>query len=184
MLEALLLFTPNIPQLLAKICRGLPNFADFSTNSLKPQLVEPFGERAHNRQQTLLFDIPADLPPFVSNPASLERIVAELLNNACKYTPPGEKITLAARTQNGVMQLQVSNFGVEIPAHELPRIFDKFYRVPSTDPWKQGGTGLGLALVQKLTEHLGGCIWVESASLKTCFTVELPIHAHKTEQGE
>lgn len=73
------------------------------------------------------------------------------------------------------MQLQVSNSGVEIPASELSRVFDKFYRVPSSDPWKQGGTGLGLALVQKLTEYLGGCISVESASSQTCFTVKLPL---------
>lgn len=69
---------------------------------------------------------------------------------------------MSARAQQGRIQLQVSNSGVEIPAHELPRLFDKFYRVPSTDPWKQGGTGLGLALVQKLIQHLGGCIWVRS----------------------
>lgn len=144
-----------------------------------PELVEPFEERAQNRQLSLQVNVPADLPPLVSNPASLERIVAELLNNACKYTPPGEQITLVARVQSGIMQLQVSNSGIEIPAHDLPRIFDKFYRVPSADPWKQGGTGLGLALVQKLTEHLGGRIWVESASCETCFTVEFPLHAQK-----
>lgn len=144
-----------------------------------PQLVEPFQERAQNRQQTLQVDIPADLPPLVSDSGSLGRILAELLNNACKYTPPGERITMISRADKGVMQLQVSNSGVEIPASELPRIFDKFYRVPSTDPWKQGGTGLGLALVQKLTQHLGGCISVRSEHGSTCFTVELPMHAPK-----
>ncbi len=109
---------------------------------------------------------------LLGDSTSLERILAELLNNACKYTPPGERITMTACAANGVIQLKVSNSGVEIPAHELPRIFDKFYRVPSADPWKQGGTGLGLALVQKLAEHLGACIWVESASGQTCFTIE------------
>lgn len=144
-----------------------------------PELVKPFEERAQNRQLSLQVAVPADLPPLFSNPASLERIVAELVNNACKYTPPGEKITIAACTQSGTMQLQVSNSGIEIPAHELARIFDKFYRVPSADPWKQGGTGLGLALVQKLTDHLGGRISVESASGLTWFTVEFPLHAQK-----
>lgn len=139
-----------------------------------PQVVEPFGERANSRQQTLQVDIPADLPSIVSDLASVGRILAELLNNACKYTPPGEHIILKARAKNEKIQLQVCNSGVEIPEKELPRVFDKFYRVPSHDPWKQGGTGLGLALVQKLCEQLGGEIKAESGSGKTCFTVELP----------
>jgi len=138
-----------------------------------PQLVEDFQERAQHSQLTLRVDIPADIPPLVCDSASLKRIIAELIKNACKYTPPGEKITVIACTQKGRMHLQVSNSGVEIPAHELDRIFDKFYRVPSANPWKQGGTGLGLALVQKLTKHLGGDVWVESAFGQTCFTVAL-----------
>jgi PAS domain S-box-containing protein len=138
------------------------------------KVVEPFQERAHSRQQTLQINIPANLPSIVSDCASVGRIVAELLNNACKYTPPGEHIILTARAKNEKIQLQVCNSGVEIPEKELTRVFDKFYRVPSHDPWKQGGTGLGLALVQKLSEQLGGGIQVESGGGKTSFTVELP----------
>jgi signal transduction histidine kinase len=69
----------------------------------------------------------------------------------------------------------VANSGVEIPAGELPRIFDKFYRVPSADPWKQGGTGLGLALVQKLLVHIGGDIQVTSDRTGTAFKITLPL---------
>lgn len=138
-------------------------------------VAEPFQERAGNRNQTLELDLAEMLPPLVSNPSSLERIIAELLNNACKYTLSGERITLKAFVQSSTIQIQVINSGVEIPQAELPRIFDKFYRIPSTDPWKQGGTGLGLALVKKLTEHLGGRIWVVSEHGSTCFTVSLPL---------
>ncbi|MBW4575031.1 MAG: PAS domain S-box protein [Aphanothece sp. CMT-3BRIN-NPC111] len=140
-----------------------------------PQIVEPFQERIKNHQQTLQINISTDMPDLVSDPSSLERIVAELLNNACKYTPPGEEIIITASAKSGKIELSVSNSGVEIAPSELPRIFDKFYRIPSADPWKQGGTGLGLALVKTLTEHLGGKIWVESGSGQTCFKVELPI---------
>ncbi|BAU44360.1 Alkaline phosphatase synthesis sensor protein PhoR [Leptolyngbya sp. O-77] len=194
-------------------------------------IVESFQERIRNRQQTLQIEISDKLPVITSDPACLERILTELLNNACKYTPPGEKIRVAAcavglfdceaavmtettaettaetiakttggdrpfalkpfsaapnldSAQNfaslpspnpGFFVLRVCNSGVEIPAEALEHIFEKFYRVPGIDRWKQGGTGLGLALVQKMTEHLGGSIQVASAARQTCFTVALPV---------
>jgi PAS domain S-box-containing protein len=140
-----------------------------------PQLVEPFLERANNHQQTLQLNLPNNLTSIVSDTASIGRIIAELLNNACKYTPMEESITLSVETTADKIQFQVCNTGVEIPARELSHVFEKFYRVPSNDPWKQGGTGLGLALVQKLCEQLGGSILAESSEKRTCFTVELPV---------
>jgi signal transduction histidine kinase len=159
------------------------------------QIVESFQERTRNRQQTLQVEILSELPVITSDSACLARILTELLNNACKYTPPGEQIKVSARTVTSLSKaedpaskldssvvpytslfvLDVCNSGVEIPASELDHIFDKFYRVPGIDRWQQGGTGLGLALVQKMTEHLGGSIHVESAALKTRFTVKLPV---------
>jgi signal transduction histidine kinase len=73
------------------------------------------------------------------------------------------------------MQIQISNTSGDISANELTHIFDKFYRIPNADPWKQGGTGLGLTLVQKLIEHLGGTIAVESTAERLHFTLELPL---------
>lgn len=70
--------------------------------------------------------------------------------------------------------LTVCNSGVEISAADLTRVFEKFYRIPNSDRWQRGGTGLGLALVQKLVEQLGGEIRVESQTMQTVFTVELP----------
>jgi signal transduction histidine kinase len=97
----------------------------------------------------------------------------ELLTNACKFSPPNAEITVSAQLKSQNIQFQVINSGVEIPAVELARIFDKFYRIPSNDPWKQGGTGLGLALVEKLTKQMGGTIEVESGSNRTCFIIQL-----------
>jgi signal transduction histidine kinase len=139
-------------------------------------IVNGFHERAQSREQQLTIQLPETLPQIVSDQASLERVFAELLNNACKYTPPGETIMVSAVAENeDQIQIVVANSGVEIPAKELPRIFDKFYRVPSSDPWKQGGTGLGLALVQKLLWHIGGQIEVVSESSVTAFKVMLPM---------
>ncbi|MBD1908624.1 GAF domain-containing protein [Funiculus sociatus GB2-A5] len=140
-----------------------------------PYIIEPFEQRTKNQQQIFQVEISKELPILYSDSFSLERIITELVNNACKYTPPGEKITVAVREVAGMIQISVSNSGVEIPESELPRVFDQFYRIPSNDRWKHGGTGLGLALVQKLITYLGGSIQVESKLGNTCFLVELPI---------
>ncbi|MGI0486637.1 ATP-binding protein [Pantanalinema rosaneae CENA516] len=138
------------------------------------EIARPFEGRIAQQQQRLELDVSEDLPILVSDRSHLERILMELLNNACKYTPAGETIRILARTQpNAVIQLQVSNTGVELPADERDRIFDKFYRIPNHDPWKHGGTGLGLALVRRLVEQLGGAIYVESANQEVRFVVEL-----------
>jgi signal transduction histidine kinase len=147
-----------------------------------PQFVEPFQVRSSNYKQSLLLDIPPDLPRLICEPSSLSRIMAELLNNACKYTPAGEKILVRAKVLQAwdaasvpMMQIDVSNWGVEIPASEIPRIFEKFYRIRAHDVWNQGGTGLGLALVEQLVTRLGGKISVESLARQTCFIVKLPL---------
>ncbi|BAY60663.1 two-component sensor histidine kinase [Calothrix brevissima NIES-22] len=141
------------------------------------RVVELFKARNRNSsQQKLRLSVAANLPTFVCDPFSLERILIELLTNACKFSPPDAEITISAQLKTPNLQFQVINSGVEIPSSELPRIFDKFYRIPSNDPWKQGGTGLGLALVQKLTKYLGGTIEVESGSNLTCFAIQLPLN--------
>lgn len=74
-----------------------------------------------------------------------------------------------------MLQLSVSNSGVELQTDELTRIFDCFYRVPNNDPWRHGGTGLELALVKKLTEQLGGTIQAENVANQLTFTLQLPL---------
>ncbi len=142
-----------------------------------PRIVESFRERAVECKHSLELNISPDVPPIISNRAGLERILAELLNNACKYTPASGEVIFRVRRhcdrEPPVTTFTISN-QAEIPAAALSRIFEKFYRVPNADPWKQGGTGLGLALVQKLVEQLGGTIQVESGSGWTTFTVQLP----------
>ncbi|MEM9907893.1 MAG: ATP-binding protein [Cyanobacteria bacterium P01_D01_bin.44] len=141
-----------------------------------PALVNGFQERANSRDQVLNVVVPDNIPVLISDLSSVERVLAELLNNACKYTPPqGEIILAVSETDHNSLRFDVSNTGVEISKEEMPRIFDKFYRVPSADPWKQGGTGLGLALVQKLIMHIDGTISVTSGDGQTCFTIELPL---------
>lgn len=140
-----------------------------------PGVVETFEERIRYNKQNLQVNISPDLPPLVSDLPGLKRIMTELLNNACKYTPPDEEITVTADAQKSIIQLKVSNSGVEIPADQLPRIFEKFYRIPNSDFSNQSGTGLGLALVEKLVEKLGGQISVKSQNGQTTFILILPL---------
>ncbi len=151
----------------------------FSTETMNlqqwlPSFIEPFRNRTQERQQILQVNLPVDLPPLISDYTSLKRIVGELLNNACKYTPAGGEIVLSVchNSSSSSTIFTISN-QTEISVAELPRIFEKFYRVPNADLWKQGGTGLGLALVQKLVEQMQGTIQVKSGEGWTTFIVEL-----------
>jgi signal transduction histidine kinase len=115
---------------------------------------------------------------MISDGVSIQRILVELLTNACKYTPTDGTIAFTVREADettAVAQLcfQVQNSG-EITADALPRLFEKFYRVPGDDYHKCGGTGLGLALVHHLVEQLQGNISVRSDQGWTNFTVTLP----------
>jgi signal transduction histidine kinase len=137
-------------------------------------LVDPFLTRFANRQLSFEFDCPDRLPTLISNEVMLRRVIAELLNNACKYTPPNGKIGLAIEPAPALSVTFSVRNQAHIPTEELPKLFDKFYRCPNADPWSQGGTGLGLALVQKLVEQLQGNLQVESAAGWTTFRVSLP----------
>lgn len=140
-----------------------------------PPLAKGFREMAREREQELVIDIAADLPCIRTDIATLDRVLRELLTNACKYTPSGGAIALvASRVADGI-SIEVRNWGAEIPADELPRIFDPFYRIPKRDPWRYGGTGLGLALVRKLVDRLHASIGVSSLDRLTVFTLTLPL---------
>ena len=138
------------------------------------QIVEPFQERINDQNQTLVIDIKSDLPEFKSDISIVKRILSELINNACKYTPEEETITFSAYLTSNGIKFQVTNTGVEISSLEQSRVFDKFYRIPNHDPWKYGGTGIGLALVENLVQLLGGEIYLASQARKTAFTIDLP----------
>lgn len=136
------------------------------------RLIEPFEARMEQRQQKLILHLPPSPVTFSTHPSSLNRIMAELINNACKYTPANHEITISVIPIGEKLRFQVANRGSEISPTELKRIFEKFYRVPSSDPWGQAGTGLGLALVQGLVNRLGGNIGASSGAGRTTFTVD------------
>lgn len=137
--------------------------------------------RLFSRQQTLTIE-EDPLPPLITDRVILDRIIVELLNNASKYSADGSNILLQvseasvpnSETKSG-LRLCVAN-PATIASDELPKIFSKFYRIPNADPWKQGGTGLGLALVDRLVRQLGGVLSATSQHNLTTFTVIIPNH--------
>jgi signal transduction histidine kinase len=146
-----------------------------------PSLIDGFRGRLQERQQILQVDLP-DLPPICVDHVGLKRILAELLNNACKYTDAGGQIFLMGEVKTYASQPDAADLRsliftvrnqAEIPLAALSHIFEKFYRVPQSDRWKQGGTGLGLALVKELLHRMNGTIFVESENGWTTFTVHI-----------
>lgn len=144
-------------------------------NNWVQPIVKSFQHRVHLQQQQFELLIADDLPVLVSDSFMLSRILVELLNNACKYTPAGEVISLELALHGSSFQISVKNSGVEISPDTLPRIFDPFYRIPKNDRWKTGGTGLGLSLIKRLVAYLGGKIWAASGANTVQFCVELPL---------
>ena len=147
-------------------------------NWLIPYVVKLFTKRAERQQQELIINLPSNISTIKTNPEMLERILTELLNNACKYTPKKEIIKVTVQHSKSLLNLVVANSGVELTQLELNQIFNRFYRVPKQDRWQNGGTGLGLALVKKQVEYLGGTIQAQLQERNLAFTVEIPAIAH------
>jgi heavy metal sensor kinase len=92
----------------------------------------------------------------------LRRVFYNLLDNAIKYTEPGGKVTVATRTVNGCITVEVRDTGIGIPQEQLPRIFDRFYRVDPARAGENNGTGLGLSICQSVVRAIGGTITATS----------------------
>jgi two-component system phosphate regulon sensor histidine kinase PhoR len=109
---------------------------------------------------SLRVECPAALPKVQGDPVRLEQVLVNLIHNAVKFTPPGGEIVLSACTQGETVVFSVRDTGVGIPADDLPRIFERFYKA---DRARSGsGTGLGLSISRHIVEAHGGRIWAES----------------------
>ncbi len=108
----------------------------------------------------LVLDIPCPDALVLADAERLPRVVSNLVHNAIKFTPPGGRITISARTNEEEVVVSVQDTGVGIPKDALPRIFERFYKIDRAR--RGGGTGLGLSIARHLIEAHGGRIWVES----------------------
>lgn len=127
------------------------------------------------KHHTVAVNIPSDLPPILGDEERLGQVFSNLLDNAVKYTLEHGTITISALAGKKFVEVGVADTGIGIPPQDIPRIFERFYRVDKARSRELGGTGLGLAIVKHLVEGHGGTVSVESSPGKsTTFFVKLP----------
>jgi two-component system sensor histidine kinase KdpD len=140
------------------------------------EIVQDANERMHRvlGSHHLVSDIPEDLPLVPVDYYQLERVFTNLISNGAKYAPEQTAIVIHAEVRGDtVIRVQVTNQGPPVAPEDLPRIFDKFYRVTNAD--RITGTGLGLSICRGIIEAHGGRIWAENLPDGFAFNFELPL---------
>src|SRR5690242_13132473 len=144
--------------------------------SVVQRTVEAIRPLVEDRQQTLTVDLLPEPVRLEADPTRLEQVVANLLNNAAKYTDHGGHIWLTARQEGGELVLRVRDAGVGIAPNMLARIFEPFVQSDRVLHHSQGGLGIGLTLVRRLVEMHGGTVAAhsEGPGQGSEFVVRLP----------
>jgi signal transduction histidine kinase len=140
------------------------------------QLVAAQGPLAwQQRRVQLIAEVSPDPPLAHADAQRLEQIVSNLIGNAVRHTPPGGMVAVSVTARADRVDVEVRDTGEGIPADELPRIFERFYRGSGEDANARAGAGLGLALVKELAEAMGGTVEADSGPGEgSRFTVHLP----------
>jgi len=134
------------------------------------ELAQPSIDRA---ALSLSVAVPDSLPAR-ANPDHLAQVLGNLLSNAVRYTPAGGSVSVRAERRSGDLLVSVANSGDPIPADDLDRVFERFYRVEKSRDRGRGGAGIGLAIVKQLVEAAGGRVGAESGGGQTRFWFSLP----------
>jgi signal transduction histidine kinase len=120
--------------------------------------------------------LPVDLPAVFADRERVHQVLFNLLDNAVRLTPSGGRVTVTASRHIGSVDVAVADTGPGISAEDLPRVFERFFRVDASRSRDDGGTGIGLAIARSVVEAHGGRIWAESEPGKgSTFTFELPV---------
>jgi PAS domain S-box-containing protein len=141
------------------------------------QAVEAVRAQYKSMNHELTVSLPPQPLPLDADPARLTQVVANLLNNACKFTDRGGRVSLHVEEENGLVAIRVRDSGIGIAAEHLPRLFDMFTQVDTSLERSRDGLGIGLTLVKTLVEMHGGTVAVRSEGVGhgSEFTVRLPI---------
>lgn len=138
-------------------------------------------QAAERKQITLHKEASPEPVVLLADDEALEEIFDNLLGNAVKYTNPGGAVTLRWKIEDDQGVIEVQDTGIGIPGNQLPRIFERFYRVDRHRSRDQGGTGLGLSIVKHLVQLVGGKITVESQlNVGSTFRIRIPLSEEKS----
>ena len=151
----------------------LINFTAFITFILNR--FDKMRSQDEDKKYELVRDYPINSVWIEIDTDKMTQVIDNILNNAIKYSPDGGKITVSMKTTDDQMILSISDQGLGIPKEDLPKIFDRFYRVDKARSRAQGGTGLGLAIAKEIIKQHNGFIWAKSEYGKgSTFTIVLP----------
>ena len=146
------------------------------TIPLIKRAVAVIENQAKAKSIALKLNLPDDLPRINSDETRFSQVMINLIDNAIKYSPEGGLITISAKLVNNVLQIDVSDTGIGISEKDLPRIFERFYRVDKARSRELGGTGLGLSIVKHIVQAHGGEVWVRSElGLGSTFSFTIPL---------
>jgi signal transduction histidine kinase len=127
-----------------------------------------------------VIDVPEEPLDATADSEKVRQILANLVDNAVKFSPEGGTVTIAARRSGDAVQVRVVDQGSGVPAGEQERVFRKFYRAEAEQ--ETGGTGLGLFIARGLATAMGGRLWIDAdLGSGTSFVFELPTGAPQTE---
>lgn len=154
----------------------LPRRASIDLTALCRRVADLLAPAIAAKGHTLSLNIPNTTPPVLGNADYLERAVVNLLDNAIKYTPTGGRICIAIRVESTGAVIEVADNGIGIPKDDLPRLFERFYRVDRSRSREMGGTGLGLSIVKHVVQAHGGTVDVSSEiNAGSRFRILLPL---------
>lgn len=148
---------------------------DIPVAELVTQVVALFEPQIERKQIAIENQVPPALCAL-ADPGGVRRVLSNLLHNAIKFTPTNGRIAIRAKQVADNIEIQIEDTGIGIPARDLPRVFERFYKVDrSRVEGEMRGTGLGLAIAKHIIEGHGGRIWAESVEGKgSTFHFTLP----------
>ena len=134
----------------------------FSLNNSLEEIIKMVEDSAQEKKISIIKNIDTSVDNIYGEPSSIEEVLSNLIQNAIKYSPAGKIVLINVKDKQENVLIEVIDNGMGIPEHEIPYIFNEFYRASNVKTEIKDGTGLGLAISKHIVEDHGGKIWVES----------------------